>query len=496
MIPSQYLCLLLFLLSQSCTFVRTIRYTVPSTLDHQRAFICDTIRCYPVASKPFNPHQLAYSEPFIRPTKKQGLPPIDQWVPEEYRLNAKSLDEFMKKTKTTAFIVIKNDTVLYEKYFNGAAVNQARIGFSVHKSIMTMLVAIAHEEGLLDINQAVADFIPEFTVDNRKNIRIHHLMNMNSGMEYYDAKSLLGLGNLYYSPNQYKFMLRRSKLAYEPGTHYFYSSLSSQILGICLEKAVACSANAYLEKKLWWPLGIQSDAYLTKDSKKHKTARHFGGLAMTARAMARIGKLLLDHGQWKGEQLVPAWFIDSISTRRAEMHGWGYIYCFKHRSYEDLNYRQNRYFYAEGYKGQLLFVSPQDSMVVIRQGDADRMEWDLLPGRLTSLIGRGYNDLTDTTQYLAQLAGRYRSADGVEMEFIEKKRDKYQRRIWRWKRKKRDFPFHRNVKKLHQMDKVSVASSNGSHRLRFYIDLQDEQVKGLYAYCPPKMKTVYFKKVE
>jgi hypothetical protein len=479
-----FILLLLLSVFYSCNFMRAVYYNAPSTSDHKKAFVCDTMACYPAAEK----------DKLIR--AERALPNLETWVPLAQRMGTTEVEQFLKKSKTTAFIVVKEDSLLYEEYFNGATADQAKTSFSIHKSLIAMLVAIAQEEGKLNINQRVADFIPEFGEDERKGIRLHHLMNMVSGTAWHDKVSVLGLGLLYYNKNQDDFWMKHSELKYEPGTHYYYNSMSTQILGECLERAVGKSSTAYMEEKLWKPLHIADPAYVTLDSKKNAQTRMFGGMAITPRSMLRIGQLLLNEGYWEGKQILPPWFVKQISSRKPNFYQWGYIYCFKHRGYETSNFNRNRYFYAEGYKGQFIFVDLDEKMLVIRQGDDDPCIWPVLFGRLIKQMTGNQTDLTDPKlDYGDQMAGRYLDEDGVEMQLkLMPKRDKYGRRQWLWERPDSLFPHQKKYKSLFQIDGVSMGKMMPSQTIRLYMDIDKGKVKGLYAYRPPLTKGLYFRK--
>lgn len=479
------LCLLLSTF-YSCNFMRAAYYNKPSTLDHKRAFICDTLGCYPVEEA----DQLVRAE--------RELPTLERWVPLAQRMGKTEVEAFLKKSKTTAFIVVKGDSLLYERYWGKAGPEEAKISFSIHKSLIAILVAIAQKEGYLNINQSVADFIPEFGEDDRKKIRLHHLMDMVSGTAWHDKVSILGLGLLYYNKNQDNFLLKHSQLKYEPGTHYYYNSMSTQILGECLERAIGKSSTEYLEEKIWKPLHIKDPAYVTLDSKKNEQARMFGGMAITPRSMLRIGQLLLNNGTWEGKQLIPEWFMLQISSRKPELYQWGYGYCFKHRGYEDINFRKNRYFYAEGYKGQFIFVDPSSKTLIIRQGEADPCVWPVLFGRLSQEMNGGKTDLTDPSlDFGAQMSGDYQHKSGAKMHLsLLDKPDQYGRRKWLWERPDSLFPYQKKDKTLYQIDGVSMGKMMPSQTIRLYMDIEAGKVKGIYCYRPPLTESLYFKKLE
>jgi len=284
------------LLFTNCSTVRSILYAGPGTLDHEKMFVCDTIKS--------TRSQSATNNNFFQTVDNYQLPKIEDWIPLVDRMQATDLEDFLEKSKTTSLIILHRDSVLFEWYSAEKEKSYPRILFSVSKSLTAMLAAIAQEEGLLHFDQKVADFIPEFGLDERRKITLRHLMNMTSGLAWKDSESVARLGRLYYNRNQERFVVNNSKFKYEPGTGYMYSSLSTQILGICLEKAIGMNVAQYMEEKVWQPMELEHDAYMTLDSPQQNNSLTFCGFAITARDLTRIGYMLLNDGQYKGQQIV------------------------------------------------------------------------------------------------------------------------------------------------------------------------------------------------
>jgi CubicO group peptidase (beta-lactamase class C family) len=483
----------------SCTFTKIVVFFKPSIEDHQKIFVCDTI---PGSAM----DDWAASSRDVMPLKKQlftnvntptNIPPIEQWIPLEENLGTTNFDAFLEKSKTTALIVIKNDSVLYERYLNGGAKDKPKVVFSVTKAIVATLTAIAAEEGLLSLDQKVADFIPEFANGARKEITLRHLMGMVSGLNWHDFDNLLRLGGLYYTGNQEKFVKRAAKTKYEPNTNFSYKSLSTQILGICLERAIDQSLATYLEAKIWQPLGMQYDAMVTLDSKKHRNPRTFGGLALAAPDMVRFGKLMLDGGTWEGKQIVPKWFVDDVKNR--DLNKWfGYSNCYWRNGYEELGFEHNEQYWAAGYHGQYIFVSPKDNIIIVRTGADEKSRWSLLLGRLSSLLANGRNDLTDKSlDFGAQFSGTYANEDGQKMTLeLVLELNKYKRRKWLWKRDVTQFSAGKKLDELTQLDGVSLGYKKGGKQTRMYYDIKEGKVLGFYYNSWPAVSLQYFKKVQ
>lgn len=492
-------CLSMVCSLSSCTLTKIVVFFKPSIEDHHKVFACDTI-----SGSAMNDWATSSMEAmlpkkplFINANSPANIPPMEQWIPTEENLETNNFDAFLEKSKTTALIIIKNDSVLYERYLNGGAKNKPKVVFSVTKAITATLAAIAAEEGLLSLDQKVADFIPEFGDDARKNITLRHLMGMVSGLNWHDFDNVLRLGGLYYTGNQKRFINRAAKAKYEPNTRFAYKSLSTQILGVCLEEAIGQSLASYLEAKIWRPVGMQYDAMVTLDSKKHRNPRTFGGMALAAPDMARFGKLMLNDGVWEGQQIVPKWFVDELKHR--DMNRWfGYSNCYWRNGYEELGFENNDQYWAAGYNGQYIFVAPKDNIIMVRTGAEEKNHWSLLLGRLSVLLAHGRTDLTDASlDFGEQFAGTYVNEVGAEMTLdLLPTLDQYKRRKWLWKRDTKLFKEGKKRKELTQLDGISLGYKKGGKQTRMYYDVKDGKVLGFYYNSWPAVNLMYFKKVK
>lgn len=483
-------------LLSSCTFGKILIHFKPNTTDHQKIFVCDTLPS--VATDQVSLEWMtAYEAPWVEADRANTLPPLDQWVTPDDREKSNNVEELVQHSHTTALLVLRNDSLLYEQYANGGQRDQARIVFSVTKGLVATLAAIAVEEGKLRLDQPVSDFIPAFAKDKRRTIQIHHLMDMTTGLRWNDFTDVWKLGHLYYTSNQEKYVTTRSKYRYEPGTHFAYQSLSTQILGICLEQALEQPLADYFRVKLWKPLGMSYEGYVTLDSKKHRNARTFGGFALTARDMARLGQLLLHQGHWQGRQLIPEWFIQDLRTR--DKNSWfGYEHSYWRSGYEEANWEQNQQHWAAGFLGQYIYIAPQEQMVIIRQADGDNHNWSFMLGRLIALLDRGRNDLTDPAlDYNAQFEGHYQSLDGQHYIKLDRQAIKGAPLHWTWRHNMPHCDGNDKLERLLQLDGISIGRKTRHKQTRLYYKVNaDGEVEGFYYHAFPSVTTTYFQKIK
>lgn len=480
------LCASLSFCLTGCTLGKIIVHFKPDVDDHQKIFACDTIPAFTV-SDDFE---------FVEAQDSFNLPPLEQWLNTRQRHKTNNPIDFLEKTKTTALIIIRNDSILYEKYLNEGAKERTQIVFSVTKAMTATLVAIAVEEGLLHLEQSIADFIPAYQGDARRHIKIKHLLGMVSGLDWNDYKDLAKLGQLYYTANHQQLLLNKTRIKAAPEQEFVYKSISTQILSQCLVQATQQTYAAYMQSKIWDYIGHKQAVYITLDSKETRTARSFGGMAISARDMARFGRLLLNDGLWGGKRLVPAWFLKQLRDRDLE-HWIGYRNCFWRNGYEAAGFEQNEQFWAAGFSGQYIYVSPLDNIIIIRTGLKEKDRWSVLLGRLVAVLTGKGNDLSrPELNFANQFDGNYRNNKGQQMQ-LEKdtKLDKHGRQKWNWTRDYKQFVDNKEINYLYPFDGVSLGFKKQGEQTRLYFKVESGIVQGFYYNCWPSTQFDYFKKV-
>src|SRR5919112_5017686 len=151
------------------------------------------------------------------------------------------LEKFLEDTGTTAFLVIRDDKLLYEGYFNGYDRESTQTSFSVAKSFVSALVGIAIEEGYIgSVEDPITKYVPELEQPAMDKISIHHLLTMSSGLKYSGEGGGGGpLGDhakTYYDPNLRELALTVG-LEVEPGRRWEYNNYHPLLLGMVLERA-------------------------------------------------------------------------------------------------------------------------------------------------------------------------------------------------------------------------------------------------------------------
>ena len=174
-------------------------------------------------------------------------------------------DEYLaQKTTTTAFLVIRNDSILYEQYFRGYSRDSISKIFSVSKSITSLLTGIAVDEGYIEsVHDPVTKYIPELKKKDPRfeRLTIEHLLNMRAGFKFNEDSyfPLSKATRLYYGTNHLG-KVKRITFKYEPGEKHEYQSIVTALLGVVVEKATKRNLSEYLQEKVWTPLGMENRA--------------------------------------------------------------------------------------------------------------------------------------------------------------------------------------------------------------------------------------------
>jgi len=278
-----------------------------------------------------------------------------------------SINSVLQSSPTVAFLIIRNDSILFEDYFRKYNASSEVASFSMSKSYISALIGIAINEGhIKNENDSVVKYLPElkgkYTWDQ---VTIHHLLQMNSGVKFSESykSPFSGAAAIYYGTNL-RNQLRKVKTYREPGQGFEYKSINTQLLGLILERATGKSISQNLEEKIWQPLGMEYDASWSLDKKKNGIEKAFCCINATARDFARFGRLYLNEGKWNGKQIVPKeWVKLSTEINTEPSSAWYYNHQWWQASRTDGD------FCAVGYLGQYIYVYPKKNIIIVRLGD-------------------------------------------------------------------------------------------------------------------------------
>ncbi|MFN4972144.1 MAG: serine hydrolase domain-containing protein [Bacteroidota bacterium] len=282
-------------------------------------------------------------------------------------------ETYLKQNNTVAFLIIQNDTIHYENYFSGYDKQSIVPSFSIAKSVTSLLIGCALDEGLIkSVDEPVTNYIPELQKNGFEKVTIKHLLQMTSGIKYSESyvNPLSDAASFYYGIKLRK-SLGKMKLKREPGTKFDYASGNTQLLGLLLERSLkGKTITAYLQEKIWTPLGMEYDASWSIDQKKNGIEKTFCCLNARARDFAKLGRLYKNKGNWNGKQIVSQQWVEE-STKADTTNGSVAFY-----QYQWWLPTPNQDFMAEGILGQYIYVNPSKDLIIVRLGKNEgKVDW-------------------------------------------------------------------------------------------------------------------------
>jgi CubicO group peptidase (beta-lactamase class C family) len=290
----------------------------------------------------------------------------------------RDLEEFLGSTGTTAFVVIQDEAILYERYLNGDNRSSIQTSFSVAKSYLSALVGIAIEEGRLALDDPITEHIPELLDRDRRfsRITVEHLISMSSGLRYVENSLPWGDdAQTYYATDLRELALQDTEILEPPGVTWLYNNYNPLLLGMILERTTGMTVAEYLERNLWRPLGSEFTASWSLDSESSEFEKMESGLNARAIDFAKLGVLYANGGEWEGQQIVSRDWVEA-STEAQAIAYYGYWWWVE----------PGGVFLARGNHGQLVYVDPASDLVIARFGTTDAdVDW---PAVLADLAGK------------------------------------------------------------------------------------------------------------
>ncbi len=295
-----------------------------------------------------------------------------------------ALSELLRSTGTHAFIVVRDNQMLYEDYFNGFARDSLGTSWSLAKSFTSALVGIAISEGCIkSLDDPITNYLPELKTRGFDAITIRNLLTMGSGIQYrigffpWDEFVLAG-----YYPDLRQLLLSDLKIIEPPGQSFHYNNFNTELIGMILERTTGRVPSQYLQEKIWKPIGMEYPATWSIDSEQD--GFEITPILLNARAidLAKFGRLYLNNGNWDGKQIIPEhWVVESTTRDPSDRRPWetfsrwqdkgGYYKYF----WWGISQGGGDYsFMGIGTYGQFIFVSPKTRVVIVRMADDDGID--------------------------------------------------------------------------------------------------------------------------
>lgn len=338
----------MFLFS-SCKIGRFFIYNFADINDHKK-FPARSLQASPTPFQ-FKDGKNTYVEPIL--TMKTG--------------GQISLNKLNEEHNTVAFLIIRNDSVLFENYYAGYTRQQLVPSFSVAKSFTSALIGCAIDDGLIkSVNEPITNYIPELKENGFDKVSIRHVLLMTSGLDFNESYyNPFGDAATFYYGRTLRKSIAKMKLEEEPGTDFEYQSGNTQLLGLILERALKTkTVTQYLQEKIWTPLQMETPASWSIDKKKDGLEKTFCCINSTAIDFAKFGRLFLNKGNWNGKQLISSTWVEE-STKLDTTDG-----SVPYYQYQWWSARPGEDFFAEGILGQFIYVYPKKNLIIVRLGSS------------------------------------------------------------------------------------------------------------------------------
>ena len=263
---------------------------------------------------------------------------------------------------TVAYVIIKDSTLLFEQYWEDYSPKSHSNSFSMAKSIVSLAIGGAIDDGFIkSVDQPVSDFYPEFQGYNRKPLTLRHLLTMSAGVDFNEAYSspFSPTTKLYYGNDLQKIAFDMKEIE-EPGVNFIYQSGVTQLLAFIVEKATGENISTYVSRKFWTPMNAEEDALWSLD-KKDGIEKAYCCFNSNARDFARFGQLILNNGNWNGQQLISDSYLKEATTPDThllfkEYNETNNCYGFQ---FWHLTYNGMEIPYMRGILGQYVFIIPE-----------------------------------------------------------------------------------------------------------------------------------------
>lgn len=298
-----------------------------------------------------------------------ALPATVPWKGEEIPVS-----DMLATTNSRAFLVLRDGQIVQEWYADDVDAATQLSSWSVGKSVVSLAVGQAIGRGELAESDRLVDVLPEFATGGEfDDVTIGDLLDMASGIDvsenYNPWWPVDGTARLLLSTDLPGYLMDHRELAFEPGSKAEYRSVDTQMLGLVVERVNGKPLAQVVSEDLWTPIGAESDAAWNLD-RVDGTEKSFCCLNATGRDFAHLGQLVLDGGQAQGEQVVPAEWIERISTPSGlPMGEWGYSAQWWHPPVGAPGGAARGDVLALGVYGQYIWVDPGTGTVIVKLSD-------------------------------------------------------------------------------------------------------------------------------
>jgi CubicO group peptidase (beta-lactamase class C family) len=290
----------------------------------------------------------------------------------EAQLAGESVERFMARTSTQSLLVAQDGRIVLERYADGVTSSSPQPVFSVSKSILSLLVARAVEDGVIRLDEPVTTYLPELRARDARfaSITLAHLIDMRSGIAFEDDVSFPFITGdaplVYYATDLRQVVLTQTRIEAEAPGPFHYNDYNPNLLALALERAAGRERLAQMRSEFWDALGAEDPAMWSADNRDFPYWE--SGFVATPRDLAKVGQLMLASAEstllprsWRQRtvEFTPTQPIETYDGRQWSYRG-GWWLILRPDGRHDIA--------AIGRFSQLIYVSPANNIVIVRTG--------------------------------------------------------------------------------------------------------------------------------
>jgi len=346
---------------------------------------------------------IAATNPQPLPRNLQALDVTYEWEGE-----TRTLEAYLENARATGLTVLHGGEIVHQRFLNGADENTRFTSWSVGKSYVATLIAMAVDDGLVEsLDDPAERYAPEYEGSYYGSVSLRHLLMMSAGVDFneiYSEDRESDVRPFFFNT----FILGRSPDALasafgaseqEPGAHFHYASTNTQVLSAVVRNVFGGSLADIVQQRIWTPLGMNADAtWLQHVPGNRGVAVGYCCLQATSEDYARMGQFYLQDGMWNGERLLPEGWVQEATRPVSPAHEVGATPAYGPRGY-GLHFwipegHDGEYFFA-GVYGQYIWVDERRGVVIAQ--NAGDPAW----GRLGAEVFTVMRTIAETVSPLA-----------------------------------------------------------------------------------------------
>jgi CubicO group peptidase (beta-lactamase class C family) len=285
-----------------------------------------------------------------------------------------TLDELLVRTNTTGLIVLKDDKIVYERYFMAGNESLLFLSASVAKSFTSTLVGLAIADGkIASVRRPITEYLPELKGSGFDGASIQDLLEMSSGVDFVEdpenptSDGSVMLRSTLDGDRRLTDYAKSIKSIESSCRRFAYQFVNTQVLGWLVTRVTGQSLADYLSRKIWRPLGMEQDALWATDGDGMEAA--FCCFNATLRDYARFGLLFANKGKWNGRQIVPEeWVAEATVPHGLQVQpgrlyrGYPLGYAYQWWTVPGVDHAKG----AVGFAQQFLYVNPGHDVVIVK----------------------------------------------------------------------------------------------------------------------------------